>query len=655
MMRPGGHGRRNSWAVRTAVASWVAVFCCAPAPAPAAGDLGQEMRQVQDELLKQKAGAAEKKPGVSTKITVTNGTPKAAAPSAPSAGPFFDIKTLEIRGDIGVLERAGMLDELKAEVEGRKLSQADLRAIAERYGMMLITNQVNGGYLAANVNVPLGQDLSTGKVAFNVTGGKPGTMSFYAKPADPNTPVDQLASNRWRYFSEKQVKDTLAAITNEPYFNYNTFYQALLKLNSNPDLNIDTDLKLTAKRVPGQPEQRAIDMLFKIGERPPLHAVVNLANNGTDVTEEWRAGLTAQHLNLTKHEDVLTISIPVSVPDVSVIQSVAVSYYLPHSMGRGGAFTVYGGYSRLEAENLFDSTDPASQLSSSGRGYFAGFQSPYTLSQNRRHFISLTPGVAYRVVEDSLTLGEGDASIDRNLTLTPLSITLSYSTPEADRFGGRTFLALDTSYNPGDMLGGSGDEEIIAQRAAAKAEYFIERLHFARLQPLAGRVDARGNLYAQWLLFLKAEGQYASEPLIPADQFGLGGLDSVRGYPDRVVLGDDGFSGSVELRTPIISGLIFKNTPPQEGEKKRWFAKADRLQFVTFADAGHITLKEALEGEAASEELYSVGVGFRLQFTENILARADWGFPLGYSDELQAASGDIQSSGRGHFSIQVQF
>lgn len=634
----------------------VAVLACAGVLYPslpafaAAGELGQEMKQVQDDLLK-KAGGAEAKPSGAVSISGTNSP--AAAPVAPE-GPLFKITTLEIRGDEEVLARAGLLGALKSEIEGRTLGVKTIRDIASHYGTMLITNQVNGGYLGANVSVPPVQDFGSGKVVINVTGGNVGQLAFYDKPEGTN------AANvpfRGRYFSQRQIERKLAAVTNEPFFNYNTFYHAMLELNGHPDLNIDTDLKLRSDRKPGQPEQRFIDMDYKIGERLPVHAVLSLANNGTDVTSEWRAGLTAQHLNLTKHDDVLTISIPVSFPDVSVIQSVAASYYLPHEVGHGGAFTLFGGYSRLEADDLFNSPDPASRLSSSGRGYFGGVQLPFTLVRSADHQFSLSPGVTYRVVEDTLELGDGDASIDRNLTLTPFSVTLTYNTAgDADSLGGRNFVALETSYNPGDMIGGSGDEEIVAQRAAASSEYFVERLHFARLQPFAGRRDARGNLYAQWLLFTRAEAQYASEPLIPADQFGLGGLDSVRGYPDRVVLGDDGISGTFEFRTPIISGLIFRNAGADDGQKRRWFAPADRLQFVTFVDAGYLKVKEALEGESDSESLLSAGAGFRLQFTENVLARADWGIPFGYSDTLKETSGgDVKSSGRGHFSVQMQF
>lgn len=613
---------------------------------PPKGELGQEMKRVQQDLLNKTAEPA-KTSVVKIAVSATNAEP-AAVPSPKGSG--YAIKTLEIRGDVSVLERAGLLHSFKDEVEGHTLSGVALRAICDRYEMMLITNQVSGGYLAASIKLPLAQDYASGKAVINVLGGQPGRMTFYDKPKETNAPVQPFSA---RYFSLKQIERKLAAVTNEPYFNYNTFYNAVFALNSHPDLNVDTDLKLRTTA-----EQRYIDMDYKVTEYLPLHAVLDLRNNGTDVTGQWRAGLTVQDLNLTRHDDVLTVSIPVSVPDISKIQSVAVSYYLPHDLMQGGALTLFGGYSKMKADDLFNSPDPSSRLSSSGRGYFGGFQTPFTLVRNSSHLVTISPGLVYRVVEDTLTLGSGAgaANVDRNLTLTPFSVSISYNTASsADALGGRNFVALDTSYNPGSLLGGSDDKEITVQRAVAKSEYFVERLHAARLQPFAGKKDDRGNATSgQWLVFLRAEVQYASSPLIPADQFGIGGLDSVRGYPDRVVQGDDGYTATAELRTPIISGLMFKKSAGDDA-KKGWFTPVDRLQFITFADAGYIRVQDTILGDPGSESIYSAGVGFRLQLTENILARADWGVPFGYSSLIEKSSKDFASAGRGHFSVQAQF
>ena len=58
------------------------------------------------------------------------------------------------------------------------------------------------------------------------------------------------------------------------------------------------------------------------------------------------------------------------------------------------------------------------------------------------------------------------------------------------------------------------------------------------------------NLYDNWLLSVHADGQWATEPLISNEQFGAGGVSSVRGYHEGEVFGDTGWHVSVEQKTP---------------------------------------------------------------------------------------------------------
>jgi hemolysin activation/secretion protein len=65
-----------------------------------------------------------------------------------------------------------------------------------------------------------------------------------------------------------------------------------------------------------------------------------------------------------------------------------------------------------------------------------------------------------------------------------------------------------------------------------------------------------------WILTLRADGQWASEPLISNEQFGAGGVNSVRGYREGEVFGDTGWHFSVEQQTPAhVVGMVYGNTP----------------------------------------------------------------------------------------------
>ncbi len=68
-------------------------------------------------------------------------------------------------------------------------------------------------------------------------------------------------------------------------------------------------------------------------------------------------------------------------------------------------------------------------------------------------------------------------------------------------------------------------------------------------------------LHTNWTTSLRADGQWASEPLISNEQYGLGGVNSVRGYHEGEVFGDTGWHVSLEQQTPphvvgMIAGIL---------------------------------------------------------------------------------------------------
>jgi hemolysin activation/secretion protein len=65
-----------------------------------------------------------------------------------------------------------------------------------------------------------------------------------------------------------------------------------------------------------------------------------------------------------------------------------------------------------------------------------------------------------------------------------------------------------------------------------------------------------------WPLTVRADGQWASEPLISNEQFGAGGVNSVRGYREGEVFGDNGWHVSFEQETPpYVVGVVYADAP----------------------------------------------------------------------------------------------
>ncbi|MGB6501742.1 MAG: ShlB/FhaC/HecB family hemolysin secretion/activation protein, partial [Thermoplasmata archaeon] len=85
----------------------------------------------------------------------------------------------------------------------------------------------------------------------------------------------------------------------------------------------------------------------------------------------------------------------------------------------------------------------------------------------------------------------------------------------------------------------------------------------ANLDSITGSPESRGHwvtltpslsrdfdIYDNWIFSVRADGQWASEPLISNEQFGAGGVASVRGYHEGEVFGDTGYHVSAEQKTP---------------------------------------------------------------------------------------------------------
>jgi len=90
------------------------------------------------------------------------------------------------------------------------------------------------------------------------------------------------------------------------------------------------------------------------------------------------------------------------------------------------------------------------------------------------------------------------------------------------------------------------EPEYISGRPGLGADQFSSGRHFARppvaiYTTLNAGLTRRQNLPDDWSLLLRANGQWASEPLINNETIALGGTSGVRGYQEGEVYGDDGW------------------------------------------------------------------------------------------------------------------
>ncbi|MGH8002455.1 MAG: BamA/TamA family outer membrane protein, partial [Brasilonema sp.] len=124
------------------------------------------------------------------------------------------------------------------------------------------------------------------------------------------------------------------------------------------------------------------------------------------------------------------------------------------------------------------------------------------------------------------------------------------------------------------------------------------------------------SLARDTVLLLRADVQLADRPLVPLEQFGLGGIESVRGYRQDALLTDNGIFASAEVRIPIV----------------RFSQRNSFLQLTPFFDVGtgwnRSGRSTSTNSEPEDNTLVSAGLGLRLQLENWLTARLDWGIPI---------------------------
>jgi hypothetical protein len=190
---------------------------------------------------------------------------------------------------------------------------------------------------------------------------------------------------------------------------------------------------------------------------------------------------------------------------------------------------------------------------------------------------NFTAGIDYKDFKQDVVL-QGSGEIASPARYAPFSLdynatwlgALDAATKHASAAvtGGRSSTNLDLGVSfLVRFIGGTDAEQFAAKRSGADPNYLIFRPGLQRQQILPGN----------WSLVGKIDGQVASGPLISNEQYGAGGVDSVRGYTESERLGDDGVRGSVELRTPQ---LLAQRAPGVQQSYLFLFADGARLQIV---------------------------------------------------------------------------
>ena len=123
-------------------------------------------------------------------------------------------------------------------------------------------------------------------------------------------------------------------------------------------------------------------------------------------------------------------------------------------------------------------------------------------------------------------------------------------------------------------------------------------------------------------LLVRSDLQLSPDELVPLEQFSLGGIDSVRGYRQDLLLGDSGFFLSTEVRIPFY----------------RWSNRRSSLSVIPFVDFGTVWSNQDNINQD-EDTIVSLGLGLQLALSDALRARLDYGIDLvdveGQGDSLQ--------------------
>ena len=431
--------------------------------------------------------------------------------------------------------------------------QRALEALEKRY--------VAAGYGSVRVELPE-QELDAGLVTLQVVEGVLGDITVQSSG----------------FFDSNNVRHSLTALrTGQPV--------NIFALNRNLVLANEGGSKVTNVTFKRSANNKDVDATVKVQGEDPQRWLAVLDNTGSDLNGRYRAGLVYQNANVWNRDHALLLQLMSSPGYWGQVRIIGLSYRVPlYGLGDTVEFNVSD--SNVNSRGTVAGTD----IAAVGKGSIAGLRYTRNLDPSAEWQHKFSAGL------ESRRYGNSGNTVDSNLSTLPL--TLGY-------IGSWRSAQTDWSWNatwlkniPAGPHGRESDLSADGGRLGARAAF--EVLKFG-----AQWTERFSN---QWTLRAGLSGQFTRDVLVAAEQFGIGGADSVRGFSDREVASDQGVRAGLEL-----------GFAPREADPLR-------LIPLLFVDVAAVRRNSPLPGEIDSQRLSSAGLGLRAAYGRNASGRIDWGF-----------------------------
>ena len=482
--------------------------------------------------------------------------------SLPTTLQIFTIKKFEVIGSTVFSPKK--LNQVLAEFINKPITFAQLIEARSKITELYI----NAGYVTSGAYIPE-QTLTSGIVRIQVIEGE----------------LEDIQITGTRRLNPNYIRSRIALGASIP-LNQKRLLESLQLLQLNPLIkNLSAELSAGSRK-------GANLLAIKVTEADSFNIQPVLDNGGSPSVGSFRRQLQINQANLLGFGD--SISLAYSNTDGS--NTIDASYSLPLNPRNGTLTFSYGNTSADVIERPFNKLD----IESASQYYELTFRQPLVQTPNQEFALGITASRRETDISSSL--------LEEN------QVPLSLLSPGADEEGRTRVSALRffqqwTSRN---------SQEVIAARSEFSLGIGAFNATINDTAPDSRFFAWQGQ--AQWvrllapdtLLLIRGDMQLASRTLLTSEQFGLGGINSVRGYRQDLLLADNGAFASVELRQPI-------------AHVSQWNGL---LQVTPFVDVGTAWNNSSSRDKNNTNTLASVGLGLRWSQGNNFTAGIEWGIPL---------------------------
>jgi hemolysin activation/secretion protein len=378
------------------------------------------------------------------------------------------------------------------------------------------------------------------------------------------------------------VRSRLAIATNKP-LNRDRLIEALQLLQLNPLIaNISAELSTGTK--PGQNL-----LAVKVTEAKTFHGGLTIDNRRSPSVGTMRRQAQIREDNLFGQGDGITFA----YTNTDGSNAYDFSYTYPINPQNGTLSFTYSNSNSRAIEPPFDTLD----ILANSHSYELTLRQPLVLRPTEEFAIGIT--ASHRTSETSL--------LSTPFPLSPGADESGRTNVSALRFfqeyiqrSSKDVLALRSQFSVG-----------VSPFALTVTDTPVDNSFFAVWR---GQGQYVNLLAPDTLLLLRADIQLADRALVPLEQLGIGGQDTVRGYRQDLLLSDNGLIASAELRLPVL------RVPEINGV----------LQFAPFFDFG-TGWNSSGRKDPSPGAIAGLGFGLRWQQGDSLIIRFDYGIPLSSS------------------------